>query len=77
MPKYITLEADLNFPVPNIYQIAAQLRAMYNGQTPVKAAALAKSFALAEGAIAQVLRRAEQFEMVRNIPGQGWIPVDH
>jgi hypothetical protein len=75
MPKYITLEADLDFPMPSIYQIAAQLRAMYDGRTPIKAAALAKSYELAEGAIAQVLRRAEQFELVRQVPGQGWIPL--
>ena len=41
--------------MPSIYQLAVQLRAMYDGRTPVKAAALAKSCELAEVAIAQVL----------------------
>lgn len=74
-PKYLTCEADINFPVPNIHQVTAQLRAMYDGQNPVTARALALSFGLVEGAIVPVLRRAEQCEMVRNINCRGWIPL--
>ena len=74
-PKYLTCEADINFPAPNIHQVTAQLRAMYDGQTPVTARALALSFGLVEGAIVPVLRRAEQCEMVRHIDCRGWIPL--
>ena len=74
-PKYLTYEADINFPVPNIHQVTAQLRAMYDGQTPVTARALALSLGLVEGAIVPVLRRAEQCEMVRNVGFRGWIPL--
>ena len=57
-PKYLTCEADINFPVPNIHQVTAHLRAMYDGQAPVSARALALSLGLVEGAIVPVLRRA-------------------
>ena len=66
MSKYITCEADLNFPVPNAERVVAQVRAMYVGR-PVTALAVAQVFGLSEGAIAAVLRRAENHGMVRNI----------
>ena len=76
-PKYLTCEADINFPVPNIHQVTAHLRAMYDGQASVTARALALSLGLVEGAIMPVLRRAEQCEMVRNIDCRGWIPLQN
>jgi len=76
MPKYITCEADLNFPVPNAERVAAQVRAMFDGRHPVTARAVAQVFGLSEGAIAAVLRRAENCGMVRNIECRGWIPLE-
>jgi predicted transcriptional regulator len=75
MSKYITCEADLNFPVPNAERVTAQLRAMYDGRKPVSARAIAQVFGLSEGAIAAVLRRAENCGMVRSIECRGWIPL--
>jgi hypothetical protein len=75
MARYLTCEADIDFPVPNIHQLTAQLRTMYDGQTPVTTRALAHAFGLVEGAIVPVLRRAEQCELVRNIDCHGWIPL--
>lgn len=75
MPKYLTCEADINFPLPSIHQLRAQLDAMYDGQKPVTAKALANAFGLIEGAISPVLRRAEQFELIRCVDCRGWIPL--
>lgn len=73
---YLTCEADLDFPMPNIHRLTAQLRAMYDGRSPVTARALAQAFGLLEGAIMPVLRRAEQAGMIQNFQCRGWIPVN-
>lgn len=75
MPKLLTCEADMNFPVPNVERVTAQVRAMYDGRKPVTALAVAQVYGLSEGAIAAVLRRAERCGMVRNIECRGWIPL--
>lgn len=56
MPRKLTCEAVVNFPVPDIDQVVVQIRAMYDGQTPVTTRAIAHAFGLVEGAIAPVLR---------------------
>jgi hypothetical protein len=75
LPRYLTCEAELNFPVPDPGRLAAQLRAMYDGRNPVGAKAVAQAFGLIEGAIVPVLRRAEQCVLVRKVEGRGWIPL--
>ena len=75
MRRTLTCEAVLNFPVPNIHQLSAQLQAMYDGTTPVTGRELAAAFQLTEGAIISVLRRCEERGMIRNFQCRGWIPV--
>ncbi len=76
MPRKLTCEGVVNFPVPDIDQVVAQLRAMYDGQTPVTARAIAHAFGLVEGAIVPVLRLAEQYKTVRKVDCRGWVPLE-
>jgi len=74
MAKYLTCEADLNFPGPSVERVVAQLRAMYDGKTPV----LARDIALALGAerstVDGALRHAAHCRLVVEVYGKGWIP---
>lgn len=76
MPRKLTCEAVVNFPVPDIDQVVVQIRAMYDGQTPVTTRAIAHAFGLVEGAMAPVLRLAEQYDKVRKVAGRGWLPLE-
>jgi hypothetical protein len=75
MPKHLTTDADLDFPVPNAARLTARLREMYDGRTPVATQALAKYYGVSDNAIAAVLRRAELADMIRNVDVKGWIPL--
>ena len=75
MRRTLTCEAVLNFPVPNIHQLSAQVQAMYDGTRPVTGRELAAAFQLTEGAIIAVLRRCEERGMIRNVQRRGWIPT--
>ena len=74
MRRTLTCEADPNLPTPNIHQLYAQLRTIYDGAKPVTGRELASAFHLSENAIVPVLRRCEQRGMIRNIRCRGWIP---
>ena len=77
MPLYLTCEADLDFPVPNVTRVLARLRTLADGTTPVTT----RSIALAVGAdvlaIEGVLRRAHHSGLVRRVAGRGWVPLEH
>lgn len=75
MRRTLTCEAVVNFPVPNIHQLAAQLRTMYDGTKPVAGRDLASAFHLSENAIVPVLRRCEERGLIRNFKCRGWIPA--
>lgn len=59
MPNYLIADAELNFPLPTAAQLAAQVRAMHDGQTPVTSQSLARFYGVSNDAIVAVLRRAE------------------
>ena len=73
--RTLTGAAVLNLPTPNIHQLSAQLRSLYDGAKPVTGRELASAFQLGENAIVPVLRRCEQRGMIRNIRCRGWIPA--
>jgi hypothetical protein len=75
MRRTLTCDAVLNFPMPNIHQLSAQLQAMYDGTQPVPGRQLAAAFQLSENALVPVLRRCEERGMIRNVRCRGWIPV--
>lgn len=54
MPKYLIADADLNFPLPTAAQLAAQVRAMYDGQTLVTSQSLARFYGVSNDAIVAV-----------------------
>jgi Mn-dependent DtxR family transcriptional regulator len=72
VPRYLTAEADLDFPVPNAERVAAQLRVMQRRGATATTQAVANEFGVTAEAILAVLRRAERAGMVAFAPGQGW-----
>lgn len=76
MPRYLTTEADLNFPVPNAQRVAAQVRALSDGTQPVTTAVVARSLGVGTAAIEAVLRRAERNGLVQCVQGQGWLSIE-
>jgi len=77
MPIYLTCEADLNFPVPNADRLVAQLRTLFDGTKPVTTKAIAIAIGGDAPAVEDVLRRAAHCGLVRQVYGQGWIPLAH
>jgi hypothetical protein len=75
MSNYLTCEADLNFPVPNAERLVAHLRTLFDGATPVTTKAIAISIGGDLPAVEAVLRRAEHAGLVRQVHGQGWVPL--
>ena len=71
---YITCEADLNFPVPNVERLVAQLRTLSDGKTPITTKDIAASVGGDVPAITDVLRRASHCGLVVQICG-GWVPT--
>ena len=70
MRRTLTGEAILNLPTPNIHQLHAQLRTMYDGAKPVTGRELASAFNLSENAIVPVLRRCEQRGIYCTVSGR-------
>ncbi len=73
MPRYLTAEADLDFPVPNAERLAAHLRVMQRRGATATTQAVANEFGVTAEAILAVLRRAERAGMVAFVSGQGWV----
>ena len=73
MSKFLTGEADLDFPVPNAERVAAQLRVMRRDGTAATTQAVAKEFGVSVGAITAVLQRAQRAGLVAFTSDQGWI----
>lgn len=73
--SYLTCEADLNFPHPNVDCVVAKLRLLANDNEPVTT----KDIAIAVGCdaltVEAVLRRASHCGLVRRIHEKGWIPA--
>ena len=77
MPHYLTCEADLNSPVPNVERLLAKLRTLSHGQQPVTAKAIATAVGGDVLAVEDVLRRASHSGLVRLVPGKGWVPTSN
>jgi len=75
MTIYMTCEADLNFPVPNVERLVAKLCTLFDGERPVTTKAIALAVGGDVPAIEGVLQRAERNGLVRQVHGQGWLPV--
>ena len=75
MSKYITCEAELNFPVPDVARLVARMRELYDGKAPVNVDLLVREFGVSDGAIRAVLLRAQRSEMVRQVTSVGWMPL--
>jgi len=75
MTIYMTCEADLNFPVPNVERLVAQLRTLFDGEKPVTTKAIALAVGGDVPAIEGVLQRAERNGLVKQVIGQGWVPL--
>ena len=75
MSRYLTCEADLDFPVPNADRLVAHLRTLFDGAMPVTTKAIAIAVGGDVPAIEAVLRRAKHAGLLREVHGQGWIPV--
>jgi len=75
MTIYMTCEADLNFPVPNVERLVAQLRTLFAGEKPVPTKAIALAVGGDVPAIEGVLQRAERNGLVKQVIGQGWVPL--
>ncbi|MEQ1826534.1 MAG: hypothetical protein ABL921_11340 [Pirellula sp.] len=76
MSKYITCEADLNIPGPNVLIVAERIGKLYDGKKPVALDIIAKSFGTNETAIKGILRRAENARLIKQAGGQGWVPLN-
>jgi len=75
MPISMTTEADLNFPVPNVERLVARLRTLFDGERPVTTKAIALAVGGDAPAIEAVLQRAERNGLVKQVIGQGWVPL--
>lgn len=75
MPKYLTTEADLDFPIPNVERLVAQVRTLFDGTQPVTTEAVAKAIGADVRAVRDVLRRAEHARLLEQVPGRGWVPL--
>ena len=75
MPCYLTCEADLDFPVPNANRVVAQLRTLFDGEKPVTTRDVTLSIGCDVLAVEAVLRRAANNGLVKQVIGQGWVPV--
>ena len=72
--RYLTCEADLNFPGPNVERLLASLRTLYDGKNPVATRDIVASVGGDGGAVADALRRASNNGLVRQVRG-GWVPT--
>jgi DNA-binding GntR family transcriptional regulator len=72
MPRYLTAEADLDFPVPSAERVAAQLRVMQRRGATATTQAVANEFGVSAAAILAVLQRAQRAGLVAFAPGRGW-----
>ncbi len=75
MRRYLTCEADLNFPVPDAASVVARLRTLFDGETPVTTKAIAIAIGGDLHALEAVLQRAERAGLVRYVHAQGWLPL--
>ena len=75
MSKYFTCDADLNIPIPNAEHLAFQVRAMYNGRSPVTAKDIANFYGVSHSAIICAMRRSERINLVRRVSEHAWVPI--
>lgn len=73
MARYITCDADLGFPLPNVAMVAQRITELHNGQRPVTAAIIAKSFGHTIPAIQAVLDRGYRNGVLQRNDRYGWI----
>jgi hypothetical protein len=75
MSLYLTTEANLNFPGPCVERVVAQLRAMFDGKTPVLARDIALALGTERPMVDDALRRAAHCRLVVEVHDKGWIPL--
>jgi hypothetical protein len=72
---YITCEADLDFPVPNVERMLFHVRRLFDGAAPVTTEAVARLIGCDPLAVDNVLKRAAHSGLIREVRGEGWIPL--
>ena len=75
MPNYLTCEAEMDFPLPNVLRVVEHLIAVYDGQTPITTQSIANTYGLSANEIMIVLRRAQRIGMIGPVGAQGWVPL--
>ena len=75
MARYITCDADIGFPLPNVAMVAERIAQLHNGQRPVTAAIISKSFGYTEPAIQAVLDRGRRNGVLSHDMNYGWITL--
>lgn len=75
MSRYITCDADLNFPLPSVAMVAERITQLHNGQRPVTTAIVAKSFGHSVPAIQAVLERGRRNGVLSLNMNYGWITL--
>jgi len=75
MPRYITCDADIGFPLPNVAMVAERITQLHNGHRPVTTAIIAKSFGHTVPAIQAVLDRGRRNGVFSHHMNYGWITL--
>ncbi len=75
MPRYITCDADIGFPLPNVAMVAERITQLHNGHRPVTTAIIAKSFGHTVPAIQAVLDRGRRNGVLSHHMNYGWITL--
>jgi len=73
MPRPLTCEADLNFPIPDVNAVAARIAELQQKQVTATTQVVAQSFHLSANALQPVLDRGHRNGVFAFHSGQGWV----
>ncbi len=75
MPSYLTADFCLDIPGPSAEMALAHARLLFDGTTPVTTKAIAQSIGCDALAVDNVLKRSAYSGRIREVRGQGWLPL--
>ncbi|GAA4446045.1 hypothetical protein [Novipirellula rosea] len=69
-------EADLDRPPSEPEKVAATVREMFDGETPVRTMDVAEKLGRNYGTVKTHLHRAGQQNLLQCVPRKGWLPTE-
>ena len=75
MPSYLTAEFCLDLPGPSAEIAILHVRSLFDDVAPVTTKTVAQSIGCSALAVDNVLKRAAYSGRIREVRGQGWLPL--